>query len=149
MGRMHSHSKGKSQSTRPTFKRSPSWISYSPDEVMSLIVKMAKDDIKPSMIGVKLRDEYGIPLVKPMLGKSINQILKENNLLGKMPEDLEKLVERAGLILHHIKKYPSDRKNVRSLELAEAKIHRLSKHYKKIGLIESSWKYKAHIVKID
>lgn len=146
MGRMHSHSRGKAHSTRPTFKRAPSWITYSPDEVVSLIVKMAKDDVPPSLIGVKLRDDYGIPLVKPILGKSIGDVLKENNFARELPEDLDKLVKKAKMIQVHLKRYPSDRKNVRSLELAESKIHRLSKHYKKIGLLPAIWKYKTQIV---
>ena len=148
MGRMYSHSKGKSHSIRPTFKRSPSWVMYSQDEVEALIVKMAKDEIPPSLIGVKLRDEYGIPLLKNFIGKSINEILKAHNLEKDIPEDLELLVKRARGIQLHLKKNTGDRKNVRSLELVEAKIHRLSKRYKKLGFMPPDWKYISKVAQL-
>ncbi len=148
MGRMYSHSKGKSHSIRPTFKRSPSWVMYSQDEVETLIVKMAKDEIPQSLIGVKLRDEYGIPLVKNFMGKSINEILKSHDLEKDIPEDLELLVKRARGIQSHLKRNHGDRKNVRSLELVEAKIHRLSKSYKKLGLMPLNWKYISKVAQL-
>ncbi len=148
MGRMYSNSKGKSHSTRPVFKRSPSWITYSPDEVEALIVKMAKDEVPPSLIGVKLRDEYGIPLVKPFLGKSIHNVLKENNLVKEIPDDLELLVKRARHMQMHLKQHRGDRKNVRSLELIEAKIHHLSKRYRKLSLVPADWKYKSKVAQL-
>ncbi len=149
MGRMYSHNKGKSHSTRPTFKRSPSWIMYSQEEIESLIVKMAKDEISPSLIGVKLRDEYGIPLLKNFIGKSISDVLKANNLSKNVPEDLELLVQRARLMQLHLKKNHGDRKNVRSLEVLEAKIHRNSKRYKKHNLLPSDWKYISKVAQLS
>jgi small subunit ribosomal protein S15 len=147
MGRMYSHSRGKSHSMRPTFKRAPSWITYSPDEVEALIVNMAKDEVPPSVIGVRLRDEYGIPLVKPVLGKSLHDVLKEHNLSSEIPEDLSLLVKRAQKLQAHLKENPGDRKNIHSLELIEAKIHRLSKRYKRLGLMAAHWKYRSKIAK--
>ena len=148
MGRMYSHSKGKSHSMRPTSKRSPSWVMYSQDKVEALIVKMAKDEIPPSLIGIKLRDEYGIPLLKTFIGKSITEVLKEHNLEKDIPEDLELLVKRARGIQSHLKRNTGDRKNVRSLELVEAKIHRLSKRYKKLGLMPPDWKYISKVAQL-
>ncbi|MFC1752287.1 30S ribosomal protein S15 [Thermoproteota archaeon] len=148
MGRIYSHNKGKSHSTRPTFKRSPSWIMYSQDEVESIIIKMAKDEVPPSLIGVKLRDEYGIPLLKNFIGKSVSDVLKANNLAKDIPEDLELLVKRARLMQLHLKKNHGDRKNVRSLELIEAKIHRNSKRYKKHNLLPPDWKYISKVAQL-
>lgn len=148
MGRMYSHRRGKSHSIRPTFKRAPSWVSYNPDEVEALIVKMAKDEVPISSIGVKLRDEYGIPLAKILLGKSIQDVLRENNLAKEIPEDLDRLVTRARQLQAHLRRHPSDRKNVRSLELVEAKIHRLSKRYKKLGMVPADWKYKSKVAQL-
>jgi small subunit ribosomal protein S15 len=145
---MYSKSKGKSHSTRPIFKRAPSWITYSPDEVEALIVNMAKDEVPPSLIGIKLRDEYGIPLVKPFLGKSINDVLRANDFVKEIPDDLDLLVKRANQIQLHLKNHPSDRKNVRSLELVEAKIHHLTKRYKKLNLVPSNWKYKSQVAQL-
>jgi len=148
MGRMYSKSKGKSHSTRPIFKRAPSWITYSPDEVEALIVNMAKDEVPPSLIGIKLRDEYGIPLVKPFLGKSISDVLRANDFVKEIPDDLDLLVKRANKIKLHLKNHPSDRKNVRSLELVEAKIHHLTKRYKKLNLVPFNWKYKSQVAQL-
>jgi small subunit ribosomal protein S15 len=38
---------------------------------------------------------------------------------------------------------------VRSLELIEAKIHRLSKYYKRTGKIPGNWKYSAVIAQLE
>lgn len=148
MARIHAHRKGKSHQTRPTSKTTPSWLTYSPDEVTTLIVKLAKEGLTPSQIGVKLRDEYGIPLVKPILGKSITEVLEENGLALPIPEDLQNLLMRAKRLQEHLAVHKSDRRNVRSLELVEAKIHRLSKYYKRIGKLPKDWKYEAVIAQL-
>lgn len=148
MARIHSHRHGKSHSTRPTSKRAPSWLTYSPDEVVALTVKLGKEGLTPSQIGMRLRDEYAIPLVKPITGKSIGELLRENKVAPTIPEDLQNLVERARRVQAHLAMYKSDRRNVRSLELIEAKIYRLSKHYKKMGILPSSFKYTAVVAQL-
>ncbi len=148
MARIHSHRHGKSHATRPTSKRAPSWLTYSPDEVIALTIKLGKEGLTPSQIGLRLRDEYAIPLVKPITGKSIAELLRENKLAPAIPEDLQNLLERAQRVQSHLAAYKSDRRNVRSLELIEAKIYRLSKHYKKIGLLPSNFKYAAVVAQL-
>jgi small subunit ribosomal protein S15 len=149
MARIHVHTHGKSHSTRPTLKKSPSWLNQSKDQISSLPVKLSKDGLSPSEIGLKLRDEHGIPLVKSIVGKSLTEILYENNVRPEMPEDLDKLVKKAFGLQKHLKVHNSDHRNVRSLELVEAKIHRLSKYYKSIGRLPSSWKYAAVIAQLE
>jgi len=148
MARMHSHRKGKSHSTRPT-KVAASWVTMGKDEIVSLILKMAKEGLSPSQIGTRMRDEYGIPLVKPIIGKSILEVLQENNLSSEMPEDLDVLVKKAIGLQKHLRAHPSDRLNVRSLELLEAKIHRLQKYYKRIGKLPRNWKYSAVVAQLE
>ncbi|MCS7116592.1 MAG: 30S ribosomal protein S15 [Nitrososphaerota archaeon] len=148
MARMYSHRRGKSHSTRLASRHIPSWVTYSPDEITALIVKMAKDGLTPSEIGVKLRDEYGIPLVKPILGKSITEILEENNLLPPIPEDLDRLLKRAVKIQAHLKVHKGDRKSIHALELLEARIHRLSEYYKSRGKLPPNWKYSAVVAQL-
>jgi small subunit ribosomal protein S15 len=146
MARMHAHTRGKSHSTRPTSKSVPSWVSISHSDLASLIIKFYKDEgLTASQIGIVLRDEYGIPLVKPILGKTITDVLKENGIKQDMPEDLDKLVKKALGLQRHLRTHNSDRRNVRSLELIESKIHRLSRYYKKRDKIEKDWKYAAVI----
>lgn len=148
MARIHSHRKGKSHSTRPPSKRVPPWVTYTPEEIKTLIVKLAKEGLSPSQIGVRLRDEYGIPLVKPILGASITEVLREAGLAPELPEDLANLISRAQRLQEHLAVHRSDRRNVRSLELVEAKIHRLAKYYKRKGILPQDWKYKAVVAQL-
>ncbi len=149
MGRMHTHRHGKSHSIRPATLRAPSWITQSPAEVEELVVKYSKEGLTPSQIGIKLRDQHSIPLVKPITKKSIDVILEENDLKSEMPEDLENIVKKAVGLQKHLKANKGDRRNVRSLELIEAKVHRLSVYYKKIGRIPATWKYKSVVAQLE
>jgi small subunit ribosomal protein S15 len=146
MARMHAHTRGKSHSTRPSSKSVPTWVSIGHSDLTSLIVKMYNEDgLTASQIGIILRDEYGIPLVKPILGKTITDVLRENGVKQDMPEDLDRLVKKALGLQRHLRTHNSDRRNVRSLELIESKIHRLSRYYKKRDKIDKNWKYAAVI----
>lgn len=148
MARIHAHKKGKSHSTRPV-KPDLSWVKLSKEEIIDLVVKMGKEGLPPSQIGLRLRDEYGVPLVKPIVGKSITQILKENGIKMDLPEDLSNLLQKAYRLQQHLKQHRSDKNNVRSLELIEAKIHRLSKYYKRKGILPDTWKYSAVIAQLE
>ena len=149
MARIHAHTHGKSHSTRPTSKDVPSWLTESQEKVSSLIVGLGKEGITPSEIGLRLRDEYAIPLAKPILGKAITDLLADNDIIRDMPEDLEHLVMKALGLQKHLRTHNSDHRNVRSLELIESKIHRLSKYYKKTGKIKKNWKYAAVIAQLE
>ncbi len=149
MGRLHSHRHGKSHSIRPATLRAPSWISQSASEVEELVVKYAKDGLSPSQVGIKLRDQYSIPLVKPITKKSVSKILEENKALPELPEDLENIVKKAVGLQKHLKANKGDRRNVRSLELIEAKVHRLAVYYKRIGKIPKNWKYKSMVAQLE
>ena len=105
--------------------------------------------MSPSEIGLRLRDIHGIPLIKPALGKSVTTVLSENNIKPDMPEDLEKLVRKALGLQKHLRVHNSDHRNVRSLELIESKIHRLSKYYKREGKLPKNWKYAAVIAQLE
>lgn len=109
---------------------------------------MAKDGLTPSQIGVKLRDEYQVPLIEPILGKGIVEVLQESGMKPALPEDLDRLLKRAKNLQAHIKAHPADHRNVRSLELVEAKMYRLSKYYRRVGLLPSSWKYSTVVAQL-
>ena len=149
MGRLHSHNYGKSHSTRPLDPKAPSWIKEDAKEIEELIVKYAKDDLSSSQIGVKLRDQHSIPLVKPIIKKTISEVLEENDLKTDLPEDLDNIVKKAIGLQKHLKVNKGDNRNVRSLELIEAKVHLLSVYYKKIGRIPKNWKYKSIIAQLE
>ena len=126
MGRLHTHNHGKSHSIRPIDPKKPEWVKQSNKEIEELIIKYAKEGMTSSQIGLKLRDQHAIPLVKPIINKSITDVLKENKLMPEIPEDLNNIVMKAVNLQKHIKENKSDSRNVRALELVEAKVHRLS-----------------------
>ena len=138
---MPKQEKGHSHSTRPVSNRPPSWCSYQPEEVEALIIKLAKEGHSPSKIGTILRDQNAIPLEKQITGKPINQILKEANLAPSMPEDLENLLKKASRLSVHLEKNKKDLNNKLALQDIEAKIHRLSRYYKRKGILPPKWKY--------
>jgi len=149
MGRLHTHNHGKSQSTRPVDLKKPSWVTQSPKEIEEMIVKYAKDGLTSSQIGIKLRDQHAIPLVKPIINKGIMKVLDENKLNQDLPEDLNNIVNKAVGLQKHLKSNKLDNRNRRALELIEAKVHRLSVYYKKIGKIPKNWKYKSVIAQLE
>ena len=149
MGRVHSHRHGKSHSVRPVTPSAPTWIKQTPDEIEDLIVKYSKEGLNPSEIGIKLRDQYAIPLTMQIVKKSVTEILEQKGVKPDMPEDLNNLVTKALGLQKHLRANKSDRRNVRSLELLEAKVHRLSSYYKEMGRIPKTWKYKAVIAQLE
>ena len=149
MGRLHTHNHGKSHSTRPLESKIPSWVNKQAKEVEDLITKYAKEGLTSSQIGIKLRDQYSIPLVKPILKKTISQVLQENKLSPEIPEDLNNIVNKAVGLQKHLKSNKRDNRNVRSLELIEAKVHRLSDYYKKNGRLSKTWKYKSVVAQLE
>ncbi len=149
MGRLHTHNHGKSHSTRPIELTKPSWVTQSPKEIEEIIIKYGKDGLTASQIGVKLRDQHAIPLVKPILNKGITQVLDENKISQELPEDLNNIVVKAVGLQKHLKSNKSDNRNIRSLELIEAKVHRLSVYYKRIGKIPKNWKYKSVVAQLE
>lgn len=148
MARTHAHTHGKSHSVRPTSKNAPSWT-MDGQEIIKSILEFGKDGMSASEIGLRLRDEFAVPLTKPIVGKTITQILEENDIKRPMPEDLEKLVRKALGLQKHLNIHNSDKRNVRSLELIESKIHRLSRYYKRVGKVSKDWKYASVIAKLE
>ena len=149
MGRLHTHNHGKSHSIRPIDPKKPDWIKQTNEEIEGLIIKYAKEGMTTSQIGLKLRDQHAIPLVKPIINKGIKEILIENKLNPEIPEDLNNIVMKAVNLQKHLKENRSDNRNTRALELVEAKVHRLSTHYKKTGEIDQKWKYKSVVAQLE
>jgi small subunit ribosomal protein S15 len=145
---MPKQEKGKSHAIRPVSKRAPNWCKYQPEEVEALIVKLAKEGNSPSRIGTILRDQYAVPLAKPVIGKRIMKVLEENQLAPSMPEDLGSLIKKAESLGLHLEKNRSDLYNKRAMQLIEAKIHKLSRYYKHKGVLPSNWKYEAKIASL-
>ena len=145
---MPKQEKGKSHSIRPVSRRPPSWCKYQPEEVEAFIIKLAKEGHSLSSIGTVLRDQYAIPLVKPITGKSISETLEAANLAPSMPEDLSNLMKKAQSMAVHMEKNKKDLHNKRNMQITEAQIHKLSRYYKREGVLPKNWKYENKVASI-
>ncbi len=139
MARMHSGAKGKSGSKRPV-KKIPSWAAYKGKDVEKLVIKYAKSGKNPSEIGMILRDAYGINSVKALTDKTVTEIMKENELERKLPEDLMSLIKRMIQLHLHLEKNHLDETAYRGLKLTSSKANRLIKYYKSTGRLPLDWK---------
>ena len=146
---MPKQEKGKSHQIRPVSKRPPSWCKYEPEEVEALVVKLGKEGNTPSLIGTILRDQYAIPLAKPITGQTVTKMLKKAGLAPAMPEDLGSLLKTAESLSVHLEKNKGDLNNKRSLQIIEARIYKLSRYYKRQGILAKNWKYEAKIASLD
>ena len=143
MGRMQMKAKGKgiSSSALPYKRKAPKWITMTPSAVNELIVKLAKKGLSPSQIGVLLRDQHGIPQVRFLTGKKILRILKKNGCAPQIPEDLYNLIKKAVSIRKHLEKNRKDKDSKFRLILVEARIHRLTRYYRKQQKLPPNWRY--------
>jgi small subunit ribosomal protein S15 len=123
-------------------KKPPAWFKYTTEEVEGLIAKLAREGNSASAIGALLRDRHGVPLVKPVAGKTITELLRASGQTPKVPEDLDYLLRRANDLRKHLEKNKKDYQNKRSLATVESKIHRLVKYYKARGSLQPEWEYK-------
>jgi small subunit ribosomal protein S15 len=146
---MPKQEKGKSHSIRPVSRRPPSWApKYEPEEVEAFIIKLAKEGHSTSSIGTILRDQYAIPLAKPIIGKSISDVIQDAGLAPAMPEDLANLMKKAQSLAVHLDKNKKDLHNKRNMQIIEARIHKLSRYYKREGILPKNWKYEAKIASV-
>ena len=111
-----------------------------PEEIEELIVNLAQRGNSSSQIGMILRDTYGIADVKKATGQNISKILEKHKL--KTLTDLEKLIKRANELSKHIERNKQDQVAKKGLLITESKISKLSKYYKKKGMLPEDWKYK-------
>ena len=141
MARMYSGRRGKSGSKKPVEKKLQAWVRYKPKEVELLITKLAKEGKSAAQIGLLLRDTYGIPSVKVLIGKSIFQLLKEKSLRHEIPDDVMALIGRSIALEKHITANKQDMTAKRGLQLTTSKIMRLVKYYKMTGRLPKDWKF--------
>ena len=142
MARMHSPGRGKSGSTKPMVDKAPEWSNTDAKEVTELILSLAAEGHNPATIGTILRDQHAVPDVRLVVGKRLGQVLAENDVTPKYPEDMMNLMRRALRLIDHLESNRKDRHNSRQLELTESKIRRLSRYYKGRGQLDTEWAYK-------
>ena len=149
MARMHARRKGKSSSTRPLIYENPAWVPLDKKEITDLIVKMAGEGIPSAKIGTVLRDQYGVPDVRLATGSPITQIMVDNGIVMKLPEDISNLMTKAVNLNTHMQDNKKDTHNKRSLQLIEAKIRRLERYYKSTGILPDDWKYSIKTAELE
>lgn len=143
IAKLHSKRHGKSGRKRPKAKVSPKWVDYSQNEAKEIIIGLAKKGTSPTTIGIILRDKYAIPSARALIGKTINQFLKEENALQQYPDDLLNLIRKAVRMRDHLKTNKADVHGKTKLIHVESKIQRLVKYYTRVGKLPANWKYKA------
>jgi len=109
--------------------------------VEELIVRLGKEGIQPSKIGIVLRDQYSVTSVKQLTGKKVAQILASHEIKPSLPEDLTSLILLAVKMSGHVGRHKKDFTMRRSFEITEARINALAKHYKQKGILPREWKY--------
>ena len=140
---MHSNGKGISASALPYRRTKSSWIKTSSDEVVDIIVKMAKKGSTPSQIGIALRDSHGIPITKAVTGSKILRILRLRGLAPDIPEDLYFMIKKAVTMRKHMERNRRDKDSKFNLILVESRIHRLARYYKSTKRLPPTWKYES------
>ncbi|HHY00399.1 MAG TPA: 30S ribosomal protein S15 [Methanothermobacter sp.] len=119
----------------------PGWVDYSTEEIEEIILKLRKEGKSASVIGVILRDQYGIPNVKSVTGMKITHILEKHGQTEEYPEDLMNLIRKAVNIREHLKENPKDLHTKRGLQLVESRIRRLVNYYTTEGVLPEGWSY--------
>jgi small subunit ribosomal protein S15 len=110
-------------------------------EIEKEVVRLAKEGVSPSKIGLILRDQYAIPDVKEATGKTLLKILDSHGVRPELPEDLANVIKKAVRLYAHLERNRKDFKSKRSLETIESRINRLSRYYKRKGLLPEDWRY--------
>ncbi|MEK6951973.1 MAG: 30S ribosomal protein S15 [Nanoarchaeota archaeon] len=141
MAKMHSRKKGKSGSNKPSVKIKKSWNIHSAKEAEQLVIKLAKSGNSASNIGLILRDSYGISNVQLITNKKITQIIEENKLNKKLPDDLIALIIKDIKLMKHVETNKKDMTVRRGLILTGSKINRLAKYYKRKNKLPLDWTY--------
>ncbi|MDD1658254.1 MAG: 30S ribosomal protein S15 [Methanomicrobiales archaeon] len=148
MARMHARRRGTSGSVRPYRKEVPAWSNSDVREIEKVIREFRKQGRSASEIGLVLRDKYGVPDVKLVMGKRLGTILKEMGMEAKLPEDLANLIRKALGLRKHLADNKNDLHNKRQLHLTESKVRRLARYYVRAGTLPQDWTYKPETAEI-
>lgn len=124
-------------------KNSFAWVGHSEKELVEIVVNLANEGHSKSDIGAILRDQYAVPSIKKVSGKSLSEILGENKLGEEIPEDLLNLIKKSVMIEKHLGKNKKDFTAKRGYQLTVSKINRLVKYYRKTGKLAKDWRFSA------
>lgn len=148
MARIYSRKKGRHGSKKPPVKIFPRWVKLKKNELEDLVEELAKQKFTSTQIGLVLRDQYGIPDVKAITGKTVNKILRQRKIYPELPEDMVSLLKKAVRLRFHLEKNKADKHSLRGLENLESKIRRLGKYYSRTGVLPPDWEYSPEKAKL-
>lgn len=143
MSRIHSGRKGRSGSHRPYPVARPAWVTIETTEVIDQAVKLAKGGMSSAQVGTVLRDGYGVPSVRAVVGQRMTEILQSHGVKSDLPEDLQALLKRVVHLQRHLQGHPTDHSNQRGLSLMESRIRRLARYYRQRKMLPEKWSYSA------
>ena len=138
---MHKEAHGSSGSSKPVEKSNPDWVEFEEDEIIEIILELREEGLQPAQIGLRLRDEYGVPSVKQATGKKLTEILEEEDAAPETPEDLKNLIGKAESIQNHLDENEGDEQAQRQLELTKAKVRKVADFHRENGNIPEDWEY--------
>lgn len=140
---MHTGGHGKAKSRKPLVEigKMPEDMTVSKAQLEDVIVDYAKQNMHQAQIGQMLKEKHGVKYVKQVFGKRLGEILKEKGVKNEYPQDFLDLIKKAVLMRNHLAKNHRDVYNTTRLKRVESKIWRLTKYYKKVGVIPEDWKY--------
>ena len=145
LAKLYARRRGRAQSKRLYRTSPPTFVRLTPQEVENLIIELARKGENPSKIGLILRDQYGIPSIRQVLGKKLTQVLRDNDLLSEIPEDLMNLIRKAIRIRKHLMTHKKDMRAKRALQLTESKINRLINYYRSKKRLPPGFSYYKYI----
>lgn len=148
MARVHARRRGSSRSRPPAREEAPEWQPIEKQEIVDIVVKLAREGRTGAYIGLVLRDQHAVPDVRLATGKTMTEILTENGLAPQIPEDLQNLMKRAVHLQGHLAQHRRDLHNARGLTLIEARIRRLADYYRKTGRLPADWRYTAETAQL-
>ncbi|MEM0359847.1 MAG: 30S ribosomal protein S15 [Candidatus Diapherotrites archaeon] len=122
-------------------KKDTAWVEMKPEEIIENVKKLANEGYSKSEIGMILRDQYGIPDVRAITGKTISEILKEQGFSEETPEDLLNLIRKSVTLKEHMNENPKDQTAKRGYQITVSKIRRLVAYYKKKGRLPAEWHF--------
>jgi small subunit ribosomal protein S15 len=141
MSRIHSGRKGRSGSHRPYPVTKPGWVTMEKAEIVDEALKLSKSGQSAAQVGLALRDGFGIPSVRAVLGQRMTPLLKEAGVTPELPDDLQALLKRVVHLQRHLQTHPKDRSNRRGLTLMESRIRRLAHYYRGRKMLPENWSY--------
>ena len=126
MATLYGKGRGKAGSHAPKAEK-PYWLKMKPEDVEEIIADLGKQGMPSAKIGLVLRDTYGIPGTKAVIGKKIQEVLREKGIKTESEEKIQ-LEKKHAKLKSHYEANKGDRTAKRGLQLTESKLARLKRY---------------------